>query len=416
MIVALVMVSMRSCSSSEAETLAPAFQVPPWQSWSSAFPGLTPRRGIQSLKLGRLRQEGTCLQRAMQGQTLKSSGLGTVVRFKGPSLARDAGAEPAKHTEGNRSDKLLLIKGMPNSMDEEYLMAIFKTYGAVRWVRIAAAGDGKGTKSGYVLFDTEEAATAARADMDGAEVCGTEDCKLVEVAVARAEASTSELVSHRLLERIQAAKRQLRLYQRTSVQDDILYPPSSYTFTLDRASASETAAASPDAGLVEQDASAPVIFRNLTDDTPLRPNLAAQGKAIGPDADDVNERFNEFLHGLRSLLPQSAPTAHASISNVSALGLAFAPQSAGAMHRSKQTGTLNRFASGSEAEARPQRGKQRSSHGKGRDARGGKDASKRGSGMRGRGGHRGRVYVQRRRGESMEGRGGHENRAGGSAQ
>jgi hypothetical protein len=34
--------------------------------------------------------------------------------------------------------KLLVIKGLPASIDEEYLKAIFKTYGTVTWTRMTA--------------------------------------------------------------------------------------------------------------------------------------------------------------------------------------------------------------------------------------------------------------------------------------
>ena len=53
-----------------------------------------------------------------------------------------------------------------------------------------------------------------RAEMNGAEVCGTEDCKHIEVLAGDAQGSSQELVSQRLLSHLQAAKRELGLQQR----------------------------------------------------------------------------------------------------------------------------------------------------------------------------------------------------------
>jgi hypothetical protein len=43
------------------------------------------------------------------------------------------------------SKKLLLVKGLPCSMDEEYLMATFKPFGHIRWVRMASSREVQAT-------------------------------------------------------------------------------------------------------------------------------------------------------------------------------------------------------------------------------------------------------------------------------
>ena len=48
---------------------------------------------------------------------------------------------------------------------------------------------------------------------------------------------------------------------------------------------------------------------------------ASYGKATGPDAQEVKARFADFMQAFRSVLPQSDPTAHPSISNATELGL-----------------------------------------------------------------------------------------------
>ncbi len=204
-----------------------------------------------------------------------------------------AHAAPTRSDDGSSRAKLLLIKGLPASVDAEYLKAIFKAYGTVTWTRMAAstASSGNSTTSGFVLFAEEQAAASALAEMNGAEVCGTSDCTHITVDLSDSQNSGSEMASQRLLSRLRAVKREIRLRKR--IED----------------SASATLA---------RDASPLLPGQPVPAETGSA--LAAQGRAL-PDG-DVNEKFNDFLHGLRRLLPQTAPTAHASLSNVSALGLA----------------------------------------------------------------------------------------------
>jgi len=212
-----------------------------------------------------------------------------------PSLCANSNAEVQEKKES--SGKLIHVKGLPASIDEYYLEALFKTYGAVTWVRMSSARADDTTRAGFVLFSTEAAAAAALADMNGAEVCGTENCTHVSVDLGNSQDSASELASQRLLSRLRAVKRDLRLHQRTERTN------ISHSHKLQGALPPPlTGAAMP-------------VSRTLAAGS----SAAAQGKAL-PDV-DVNEKFNEFLLGLRGLLPQSMPTAHASISNVSSLGL-----------------------------------------------------------------------------------------------
>ena len=194
--------------------------------------------------------------------------------------------------------KLLVIKGLPTSIDEEYLKAIFKTYGNVTWTRMTAAPGDNRTSSGFVLFASEQAAAAALAEMNGAEVCGTDHCTYITVDHSNSSNSGSEMASQRLLSRLRAVKREVRLHQRIESE----------------ASATLVRPAPPllpgDRGPLQSGMSSP---------------LAAQGRAL-PDLDsDLNDKLTDFLNGLRLLLPQSAPEAHASLSNVSSLALPPSP-------------------------------------------------------------------------------------------
>ena len=59
----------------------------------------------------------------------------------------------ASASNGNvKPSKLLVIKGLPASIDEEYLKAIFKTYGTVTWTRMTAGVIGKKIYRCFSLF------------------------------------------------------------------------------------------------------------------------------------------------------------------------------------------------------------------------------------------------------------------------
>lgn len=237
-------------------------------------------------------------------------------------------AHSAQNLPPSQTGKLLLIKGLPKSIDEEYLIAIFKSYGTVKWARMAAVSESEDTrggegKSGYVCFASQDGSASALLAMDGAEVCGVGDdgdssrgtCTHITVDLGNSQNSASELASQRLLSRLHAVKRELRLYKRIQDAD------SSFSTTLPA-----------DTPLTPLNAinnlSSPVSTNGSVSGNLASRGTVDVGKAIGPDVDDVNEKFNQFLQGLRSLMPQSAPTAHASISNVSALGLACSSSSA----------------------------------------------------------------------------------------
>ena len=217
-------------------------------------------------------------------------------RFPGARCAASslrAHAAPPRSDDGSSRARLLLIKGLPASIDEEYLKAIFKAYGTVTWTRMAvsAASGSNSTTSGFVMFADEQAAASALAEMNGAEVCGTDDCTHITVDLSDSQNAGSEMASQRLLSRLHAVKREIRLHKRIE---------NSASATLARP--------------------APPLLPGQPVRAETGSALAAQGRAL-PDG-DVNEKFNDFLNGLRRLLPATAPTAHASLSNVSALGLA----------------------------------------------------------------------------------------------
>jgi len=210
--------------------------------------------------------------------------------------------------------QLLLIKGLPSSIDEEYLIAMFKAFGTVIWARMAAVREEEATRSGYIFFANQDGAAAAIREMDGAEVCGV-DGNSFRGTCAQISVDLGNSANQRLLSRLQAVKRELLLHQRIDVESQSSYLHStSTTRGYQKRIVDETISMS-----ALSDLSGDRAVTNMS----VSGNLASQGKAIGPDVADVNEQFNLFLHRLRSLLPQSAPTAHASISNVAALGLAL---------------------------------------------------------------------------------------------
>jgi hypothetical protein len=181
--------------------------------------------------------------------------------------------------------------------------------------------------TGFILFADETAAALALASMHGAELCGTDNCTHIAVELGHSQSSTEELASQRLLSRLQAAKRELSLAKRFDEEEVRIlpapltgHPLSTRTITLH---SDATSSGEPK----NCETKNRVTFKNITTNLPIV-DLVAQGKAIGPDAEDVNARFHEFLHGFRSLLPKSDPTAHPSLSNISDLGLQPSPNSA----------------------------------------------------------------------------------------
>lgn len=184
---------------------------------------------------------------------------------------------------------------------------------------------------GFILFADETAAALALACMHGAEVCGTENCTQIAVELGNSQSSAEELKSQRLLSRLQAAKRELSLAKRFDEKGVRVlpapltgYPLSTRTITLQ--------SDAPNSGEPPKNR---VTFKNITTNLPIV-DLAAQGKAIGPDAEDVSARFHDFLHGFRSLLPKSNPTAHPSLSNISDLGLQHSPNLAPSTYLHRQ--------------------------------------------------------------------------------
>ena len=67
--------------------------------------------------------------------------------------ASASNGQSALDVNGNvKPSKLLVIKGLPASIDEEYLKAIFKTYGTVTWTRMTAGVIGKKIYRCFSLF------------------------------------------------------------------------------------------------------------------------------------------------------------------------------------------------------------------------------------------------------------------------
>jgi len=239
--------------------------------------------------LCRIRATGLHRQRAILQPTRAVGGASTAPR---------ASAEPDQATESSRT-KLLLIKGLPSSINEEYLRAIFKSYGDVAWVRMATSN------SGFVLFTTDAAAEVALSAMNGAEICGIENC--THITVDLAAGSSSELVSQRLLSRIQAVKRELRLHQRIDASSA---NEGSHTLSRPHFSPASLSVPSPVFLPTASNVSVRVAaaegkaLESVKLEALESVKLAAQGRALPhvESIEDVNDKFTHFLQALSMCL------------------------------------------------------------------------------------------------------------------
>ena len=240
-----------------------------------------------------IRATGLHRQSAILQPTRAVGGASTATRTA-PLFTHFPLAEPDQATESSRT-KLLLIKGLPSSINEEYLRAIFKSYGDVAWVRMATSN------SGFVLFTTDAAAEAALSAMNGAEICGTENC--THITVDLAAGSASELVSQRLLSRIQAVKRELRLHQRI---DASCANEGSHTLSRPLFSPASLRVPSPVFFPAASNASVRVAaaegkaLESVKLEALESVKLAAQGRALPhvESIEDVNDKFTHFLQAL----------------------------------------------------------------------------------------------------------------------
>lgn len=117
-------------------------------------------------------------------------------------------------------------------------------------------------------------------------------------------------------------------------------------------------------------------------------STTSYGKATGPDAEEVQARFADFMQAFRSVLPQSDPTAHPSISNATELGLRPSPGSAPSVYLLRQAELSKRMPAKATREAQKNLDKSR------RRA----EVDGKASCAEGRGEHNNRMQAEKRRG------------------